>query len=164
MDVVFAHSLKTQISVSEMSFCCDGWLWQITLASIQLFCCIDYQQMFLFGQIQISQTEGQLYCNTSPYKESECSLVEDKSFSCFRCLISLQALNMNKGARHPFTEFEPKENCPLRSDSLKSFKPLPKELLTDRVRGRRVVGVYAQKVRLVVEAERKLKLKINFAP
>ena len=33
------------------------------------------QQIYLFGQIQTSQTRGQLYSDTSPYEVSECSLV-----------------------------------------------------------------------------------------
>ena len=34
---------------------------------------LNYQQIYLFGQIQTSQTGGQLYNDTSPY--GECSLV-----------------------------------------------------------------------------------------
>ena len=33
----------------------------------------NQQQIYLFGQIQISQTGGQLHSDTSPYKVSECS-------------------------------------------------------------------------------------------
>ena len=36
----------------------------------------NQQQIYLFGQIQTSQTGGQLHSDTSPYKVSECSLVE----------------------------------------------------------------------------------------
>ena len=32
-------------------------------------------QIYLFGQIQTSQTGGQRYSDTSPYKVSECSLL-----------------------------------------------------------------------------------------
>ena len=34
----------------------------------------NQQQIYLFGQIQASQTGGQRYSNTFPYKVSECSL------------------------------------------------------------------------------------------
>ena len=35
---------------------------------------INQQQIYLFGQIQTSQTGGQPYSDSSPYKVSECSL------------------------------------------------------------------------------------------
>ena len=51
-----------------------------------LFYCLDsavlhmlnQQQIYLFGQIQTSQTRGQSYSDTSPYDEMEYSLAQSK--------------------------------------------------------------------------------------
>ena len=35
---------------------------------------LNYQQIYVFGQIQTSQIGGQPYSDSSPYEVSECSL------------------------------------------------------------------------------------------
>ena len=53
-----------------------AWLtsWLFCLNSVALLL-LNEQQFYLFGQIQTSQTGGQLYSNTYPY--GECSLVRE---------------------------------------------------------------------------------------
>ena len=52
---------------------------QLTFYSISfysaVFIMLNEQQIYLFGQIQTSQTVGQLYSDTSPYKISYYSLI-----------------------------------------------------------------------------------------
>ena len=53
----------------RLTSCLTGWDSAACLFKLDTF-------LHKFGQIQTSQTGGQLYSDTSPYKVSECSLIE----------------------------------------------------------------------------------------
>ena len=72
MHCISCWSQQNRCSVNEPK---GKYHWTIDL--LCLFCCfayVDYQQLYMFSQIQISQTEGQLYSDTYPY--GECYLAD----------------------------------------------------------------------------------------
>ena len=71
-----------------------GWpsAWQIWIQLLYLCWMID-----MFGQIQTSQTEGQPYSNTYPFKVSECCLLSQTRVS-----LSLALLHFSPSVFHHF--------------------------------------------------------------
>ena len=56
----------------RLTSCLTGW----DSSALLIF---NQQQINFFGQFQTSQTEGQPYSDTSPYKVNECSLLEKRT-------------------------------------------------------------------------------------
>ena len=63
--------LQQICSYPEQAFRLDAVILCVDLAALLM---LNEQQLYLFGQLQTSQTGGQLYSYTSPF--SECSLLQ----------------------------------------------------------------------------------------
>ena len=89
---LFHHIWIFQLSLDFCmltSFVRGSFAVQLTLCLTALQC-KNYTHIYLFGWIQTSQPGCQSYNDTSPYKVSECSVMQNK---CFEALISIWIFN-----------------------------------------------------------------------